>query len=69
MTAKQISKALTPSAPVLTIPDRYKIVLARSIEAVVKRVNSEMAAGWVPQGGLYVARGFFAQAILKPHEF
>ena len=43
----------------------YTTVTANSFSTLEDRVNSLIQRGWIPQGGMAMESGFYAQAMIK----
>ncbi len=44
---------------------RYTVVYAEYLTSFEEEVNKLLARGWVPQGGVFQARGVFYQAMIQ----
>ena len=43
----------------------YTVTSSQSLSDLKKQVNSLIQRGWIPQGGLTMESGFYAQAMIK----
>lgn len=43
----------------------YNIVAAEDIEKLIKHVNFFLRDNWITQGGIYIYKGIYLQAIVK----